>query len=111
MTQRSDHEGPAAARRERKRTRMKVMLQTEALRLFAEKGYEQTTVEDIADAAAISPRTFFRYFPAKEDVVVWDEGEAAAVRLWQSRAVNESLGASLWPLVRENLETLSRSDP
>jgi AcrR family transcriptional regulator len=49
------------------------MVQAEALKLFAEKGYEQTTINDVAHAAAMSPRTFFRYFPTKEDVVLWDE--------------------------------------
>jgi AcrR family transcriptional regulator len=59
--------------RERRRVRTKLLVQAEALRLFAEKGYEQTTIDDIAHAAAMSPRTFFRYFPTKEDVVLWDE--------------------------------------
>src|SRR5512142_91384 len=59
--------------RQRKRIRTKQLVQNEALRLIAEKGYEQTTVDDIAHAAAMSPRTFFRYFPTKEDVVIWDE--------------------------------------
>jgi len=49
------------------------MIQPEALGLFREQGYENTTVEAIAFAAAISPGTFFRYFPTKEDVVLWDE--------------------------------------
>jgi AcrR family transcriptional regulator len=59
--------------RERRRVRVKLMVQAEALRLFADKGYEQTTIDDIAHASAMSPRTFFRYFPTKEDVVLWDE--------------------------------------
>lgn len=62
----------SASLRDRKRARTRHMIQAEALRLFADKGYYGTTVEDIADAAAISPRTFFRYFAAKEDVVAWD---------------------------------------
>jgi AcrR family transcriptional regulator len=61
------------ALRERRRVRTKLMVQAEAMRLFATKGYEQTTVDDITDAAAMSPRTFFRYFPTKEDVALWDE--------------------------------------
>jgi AcrR family transcriptional regulator len=64
-------EGPGL--RERRRVRTKLMIQAEALRMFDEKGYEQTTIDDIAHAAAMSPRTFFRYFPTKEDVVLWDE--------------------------------------
>ena len=44
----------------------------EALRLFAEKGYEATTVDDIAEAAGISRRTFFRQYRSKEDVVFVD---------------------------------------
>lgn len=56
----------------RRRVRTKTQVQAEALALFVEKGYEQTSVEDIADAAAISPRTFYRYFSSKEDVVLWD---------------------------------------
>ena len=42
------------------------------MRLFREQGYDRTTVEQIAEAAEVSPSTFFRYFPTKEDVVLYD---------------------------------------
>jgi AcrR family transcriptional regulator len=54
---------------ERNKNRTRRDLAEAASRLFLERGYASTTVQDIVDAAEISPRTFFRYFPCKEDVV------------------------------------------
>lgn len=59
--------------RERKKAKTKAAIQQHALRLFRERGYDATTVELIAEAAEISPSTFFRYFPTKEDVVLYDD--------------------------------------
>lgn len=59
--------------RERKKLRTRAAIQKEALRLFLEKGYEETTIEDIAEAVEISPSTFFNYFPSKEAVVFEDD--------------------------------------
>ncbi|MFF4712272.1 TetR family transcriptional regulator [Streptomyces eurythermus] len=59
--------------RERKKAKTRRLLRQEALRLFVAQGYDHTTVEQICDAADVSPSTFFRYFPAKEDVVLMDD--------------------------------------
>jgi len=96
--------------RERKRTRTRLMIQTEALRLFAAKGYEETTVEEIAHAAAISPRTFFRYFPSKEDVVIWDEYDPLVLDLLATRPDDEPLAKTMRAVIRETLAGLYEHD-
>uniref|UniRef100_UPI00389ABC77 TetR family transcriptional regulator n=1 Tax=Mycobacterium sp. HUMS_1102779 TaxID=3383487 RepID=UPI00389ABC77 len=53
--------------------RTRAALLDAALNLFSANGYDQTTTDEIAEAAGVSPRTFFRYFPTKESVLFFGE--------------------------------------
>jgi AcrR family transcriptional regulator len=65
---------PAASEslRERKKAKARALIQDQALRLFAEQGYEATTVTQIAAAAEVSSSTLFRYFETKADILRYD---------------------------------------
>jgi mycofactocin system transcriptional regulator len=60
--------GPGAGHPGRRRVTSREELEQAAFALFAERGFEATTVDDIAAAAGIGRRTFFRYFPSKNDI-------------------------------------------
>ncbi|MDF2979017.1 MAG: hypothetical protein K0S40_3745 [Actinomycetospora sp.] len=100
--------------RERKKAATRHAIQEQALRLFLERGYERTPVAEIAEAAGVSPMTFFRYFPTKEDVVEHDEYDPVLARLVVARppderplaAVGAAVGTALAALGERELETV-----
>jgi AcrR family transcriptional regulator len=79
--------------RQRKKNATRDRLRASALRLFSEQGYDATTVEQIAAAAGVSHVTFFRYFPAKEDVALYDSYDPLL-----ASAVAQT--PADWPLIR-----------
>jgi AcrR family transcriptional regulator len=81
--------------RERKKARTHEALERAALDLFARQGFEHTTIEDIADACEVSPRTFFRYFSSKADVLF---GGNLEERRCQMLALLEAQPATSSPL-------------
>ena len=82
-----------AGLRERKRQQTRERLTRAAMALFLERGFEATTLDDIAAAADISRRSFFHYFASKEDVVfAWhEETTAALIAAVEARPANESM--------------------
>ena len=78
--------------RERKKAATRRAIRLHALELFAAKGFSKVTVEDIAEAAEVSPRTFFNYFPSKEATIFGKGPEATEVLRRRLVAEPPSLG-------------------
>jgi len=99
--------GPHASLRERKKQATRRALRRAALDLVAERGFSQVTVEDIAAAADVSPRTFFNYFPSKEAVLFGtDPDRVAALR---ARVLGEAPGQPALDALRVVLATEART--
>jgi AcrR family transcriptional regulator len=96
--------------RERKKARTRAAIQGHALRLFREHGYEATTVSQIAEAAEVSQSTFFRYFPTKEDLVLWDEFDPLIVTAFQRQPAGLAPVAALRAAIHDVLAELSESE-
>ena len=91
----------ACGLRERKKARTRAAIRQHALRLFREQGYAETTVEQIAEAAEVSPSTFFRYFPSKEDVVLQDDFDPIAIAKFEAQPTGMHPVAALRAAMRE----------
>ena len=106
-------EGQAAASsglRERKKARTRASLREHALRLFREQGYHATTVEQIAAAAEVSPSTFFRYFPTKEDLVLQDDMDTRLIAALEQQPPGLGAVAAARAAVRETLGSYAGAD-
>lgn len=100
----------AAGLRERKKLKTRATIQKEALRLFLSKGYEETTIEDIAEAVEISPSTFFNYFPSKEAVVFQDDLDPLIIAAFNAVPASVNPIAAMRTAMREILGKMSRAD-
>ena len=96
--------------RERKKARTRAAIREHALRLFHEQGYQRTTVEQIAAAAEVSPSTFFRYFPTKEDLVLQDDMDTRMLEAFERQPTGLSPVAAIRGAIREVLESYSEAD-
>jgi AcrR family transcriptional regulator len=97
----------AASLRERKKARTREAIIDAALDLFERNGYDNTTVEDIAAAAEVSPRTFFRYFDSKLDLIMTrtDSASDDFGPLLAGRPAGESLLDALREVLRSQLDS------
>lgn len=107
----NDAEAPERPRlRERKKAKTRAAIRECALRLFQEQGYDATTVEQIAEAAEVSPSTFFRYFATKEAVVLADELDPLILEAFASQPASLSPAQALRGAFRSVFGALSAAE-
>jgi AcrR family transcriptional regulator len=103
----SDVKSAVPGLRQRTRDAVREQIADVALVMFDEQGFDETTVDQIAAAVGISSRSFFRYFPSKEDVVLGDPmlyGEPVRQRLAQSLR-----SLPTWEALRAGFEAVVQS--
>lgn len=93
--------------RERKKARTRDRLVEVALTLFEVRGFDEVTVEEIADAAFVSPRTFYRYFGSKEAVLYNDQDELLA--LLRATILEHPADGSPWAAVQAGVLVMAQN--
>jgi AcrR family transcriptional regulator len=104
---------PQPGLRERKKRRTRELIAETARRLFSERGFEQVTVAEVAEAADVSQQTVFNYFPTKEDLVYWrlESFEAELLDAIRERSPGEPALAAFGRFVRRARGSLAEPDP
>ena len=101
MTTLQEDSKPALGLRERKKAKTRAAIQRHALQLFREQGYDATTVEQIAEAAEVSPSTFFRYFRTKEDVALYDSFDPQFIAAFEAQPADLSPAQAMRRALRQ----------
>ncbi|WP_128380862.1 TetR/AcrR family transcriptional regulator [Streptomyces cavernae] len=96
--------------RERKKIKTRTAIRDATYRLIREQGYDTTTIEQIAEAAEVSPSTVFRYFPTKEDIVLTDEYDPVIEEELRARPADEPWLDSLRHVMRRALGLLDTEE-
>ena len=96
--------------RERKKARTRASIREHALRLFREQTYQGTTVEQIAAAAEVSPSTFFRYFPTKEDIVLQDDMDTRMIEALERQPAGLGPLSAVRAATREVFTSYTQAD-
>jgi AcrR family transcriptional regulator len=98
--------------RDRQRAQVRADIRRAAFRLFVERGYDAVTTEEIAAAAGVSPRTFFRHVPTKEELLLAPvrHGGAAIVNLLEQRPAGESPDVALLNAIITRTRSFERAD-
>jgi TetR/AcrR family transcriptional regulator, cholesterol catabolism regulator len=100
-------DGPQLGRRERNKLKVRERLYTSALTLFTEQGYDETSIDQIADRADVARGTFFNYFQRKEDLIdAW--GDERREKLSSELAAGTTPGAGAEARLRQAMSTLGR---
>ncbi|KRC66846.1 TetR family transcriptional regulator [Aeromicrobium sp. Root236] len=96
--------------RERKKQKVRLAIRQEAYRLFAQQGYQATTVDQIAEAADVSPSTFFRYYRTKEQLILSDDYDPVLAEALARRPKGEPIVAAIRAALAESLLEVLAAD-
>lgn len=92
--------------RDRQRADTRQRIQRQALRLFTDRGYDATTVNDVADAAGVSAMTVYRNFPTKEDLVLYDDFDQQIAELPADGSLTDRIGRTVLTILDRSANDL-----